>query len=226
MLPAWQGAGRLPSSLQKETKTELTPVSPAKVSKQMHCELWDLHSLSCLSLFACPAPFLHGNTPFKKKNLYLLLFTLRFWFYKACHGEHKPTSSSPGAYCWVSHCVLCRAILSYKPSPDHFFLRCELPFLHSACFRPGIQFLILSKPAQREPRRNFVGVMIPAVTSYLGQHWCWCGRNSSILLLPDNQEYQQIKGVIFHKTAGDRKREWSRKCHKITLPTSYANLSG
>lgn len=68
MLPAWQGAGRLSSSLQKETKTKLTPASPAKVSKQMHCELWDLHSLSCLCLFACPAPFLHGNGPLKKKK--------------------------------------------------------------------------------------------------------------------------------------------------------------
>lgn len=151
MLPAWQGAGRLSSSLQKETKTKLTPASPAKVSKQMHCELWDLHSLSCLCLFACPAPFLHGNGPLKKKKqLYLLLFALRFWFYKVCHGEHRPTPSSPGASCWVSHCVLCRAIQFFRVQiliRPFFFPQMWVTFPPPRCFGLGIQVLILSKPA-------------------------------------------------------------------------------
>lgn len=150
MLPAWQGAGRLPSSLQQETKTQLTPASPAKESKQMHCELWDLHSLSCLGLFACPAPFLHGNGPLKIiKKIFICYLHSDFGFTK-CVTESTIQhlhAQVPTAGFLIVCCAELSSSSEYKSSSDHFLYRCELPFLHSACFKPGIQFLILSKPA-------------------------------------------------------------------------------
>lgn len=134
MLPAWQGAGRLSSSLQKETKTELTPASPAKVSKQMCCELWDLHSLSCLFLFACPAPFLHGNGPLKKKKKISICYYLHsdFGFTKCVTestDQHLQAQVPLAGFLTVC-CAELSSSSEYKSSSDHFFfLRCELPFL-------------------------------------------------------------------------------------------------
>lgn len=140
MLPAWQGAGRLPSSLQKETKTELTPASPAKVSKQMHCELWDLHSLSCLSLFACPAPFLHGNRPLKKKNQNFICYYLHSDF-----GFTKRVTESTNQHLQAQvpiagFLTLCCAELSWAINPHQTIFSSDVSYLSSILHALGQPF--------------------------------------------------------------------------------------
>lgn len=121
--------------------------------------------------------------------------------------------------------IVCCAELSssseYKSPSDHFLYRCELPFLHSACFKAGIQFLIHSKPAQDESPWKFLGVLIPGQLPVncpgikYTQKFSGC-----IVLVLVWQEFHHAGAVwqpgisadersrvVFHQTAGDRKRE-------------------
>lgn len=81
--------------LQGETKSELTPASPAKVSKQTPHELRDLPSPSCHCGFACPAPFLHGNGPFK--NPLSAALYIRISVLQSMAPRYKPTPWGPDA---------------------------------------------------------------------------------------------------------------------------------
>lgn len=170
----------------------------------------------------------------EKKNLYLL-FTLRFWFYSVSQRAQTNTFKPRCLLLGFSLCAVQSYPVPQSINPHHTIFYTGVSYLSCIlhALRQAFSFwYIQSLPKMSHPEnfwvywslgncqgsntpRNFLGVLC----------WCWCGRNSTMLGLSDNQEYQQMKGAEWSSTRLQGTEKGSRKCHKITLPPSYANLA-
>lgn len=144
-------------------------------------------SFSQLRLLVClPSSFSSWQWAISK-ILYLLLFTLRFLFYKVCHGEYKPPSSClTWGFSTCAHPP--KAELSNfsedRTSSDLFFFFPPLwmPQARHPVFDPA---KVCPKPLVSHPRNLWV---------YRSLHRLCYAWNPPVELLLDNRHYRQMKG--------------------------------
>lgn len=185
----------------------------------MHHELWHLHSLSCICLFACSTPFLHGNGPFKNSlsaTIYIKISILqsiswRVKIYKLrcpllgfSTYTHLSKQNYPISQCTKLH------------QSSFIFLRCYI-YISSITNAPGQtpHFWCLQSLPKLGICEYIDPCWVSTDTAMPGVPWLCC-----CLITGSITRWQKRRN-----DSGDRKREWSRKYQKITLPTSYANLA-